>query len=119
MAGATGNLELASDHLESFLLVLQMFHDDAKVLCHCSHLFVKTLLQIPLSFFRHGGSPTQLRSNDSILIVVLGSIPHYHILAFGIWDNLVVNVVQDFEGFLVMLQGDHHRGGNIKSNVGV
>ena len=84
MAGAAGNLDPVSDHLKSSLLVLQLFYDDAKVLCHHPHLVVKTLLQLPFLFIRCGGSPTQLRSNDPILIVVLGGVPHYHIPSFSI-----------------------------------
>ena len=80
-----------------------MLHDDAQVLCHRSHLAVKVLLQFPFSFFRHGGSPTKLRPNDPVLIIVLGGIPHYQVLPFGIWDDLVVDGVWDFEGFLMML----------------
>lgn len=103
MAGATSNLEPVSDYLESPFLILQMLHDDAKVLCHRSHLAVKVLLQFPFSFFRRGGLPAQLRPNDPVLIVVLGGIPPYHVLPFGIWDDLIVNRVWDFEGFLMML----------------
>ena len=103
MAGATSNLELATDHLESPFLILQMFHNDAKVLCHHPHLVVKALLQLPFLFFRRGGSPAQLRPNDSVLIVVLGGIPYNHVLPFGVWDDFVVNGVWDFEGFLIML----------------
>ena len=91
MAGATGKLEPVSDHLESPFLILQMFHDDAKVLCHCPHLVIKALLQLPYLFFGRSGLPTQLRPNDPVLIVVLGGIPQYHVLPLGIWDNLVVN----------------------------
>ena len=119
MAGAIGNLELASDHLKSSLLVFQMSHNDAKVLRHCPHLVVKTLLQPPFLFFRHGGSPAQLRPNDLILIVVLGGIPHYHILLFGIWDDIIVDGVWDFEGFFMIFQGGNHEGGKIRLDVGI
>ena len=71
IAHATGNLELVPNNLNSSLLVLQMFHNDAKVLHRCPHLVVKMLLQLPLSFFSRDGSPAQLRSNDSILIIVV------------------------------------------------
>ena len=103
MAGAAGKLEPVSDHLESPFLILQMFHDDAKVLCHHPHLVVKALLQLPFSFFRCGGLPAQLRPNDPVLIVIFGGVPHYHVLLYGIWDNLVVNGVWDFKSFLMML----------------
>ena len=93
MSSAAGNLEPVSDHLESSFLILQMFYDDAKVLCHFPHLVVKALLQLPFSFFRRGGSSTQLRPNDPVLIVVLRGISHYHILPFSIWDDLIVNEV--------------------------
>ena len=119
MASAANNLEAASNHLKSPLLGLQVFHDEAMVLCHHPHLVVKTLLQLPFSFFRCGGSLTQLRPNDPILIVVLGGIPHYRILPFSIWDDLVVDVVWDFESFLVMLKGSNHKGGDIRLNVGI
>ena len=119
MAGAAGKLEPVSDHLESPFLIFQMLHDDAKVLCHRSHLAVKALLHFPFLFFRHGGSPAQLRPSDPVLIVVLGGIPHYHILLFGIWDDLVVNGVWDFEGLLMMFQGGNHKGGKIRSGVGI
>ena len=102
MASATSNLEPVSDHLETPLLILQMFHDDGKVLHHHPHLIVKRLLQLPFSFFRRGGSPAQLRPIDLVLIIVLGGIPHYHVLPFGIWDDLVVNGIWDFEGFVMM-----------------
>ena len=103
MAGAAGKLEPVSDHLESPFLIFQMLHDDAQVLCHCSHLAVKALLQFPFLFFRHGGLPAQLRPNEPVLIIVLRGISHYHVLPFGIWDDLVVDGVWDFEGFLMML----------------
>ena len=119
MAGAAGNLEPVSDHLESPFLILQMFHDDAKVLCHCPHLVIKMLLQLLFSFFRRGGSSAQLRSNDPILIKVLGGIPHYHILPFSVWDDFVVDGVWDFEGFFMMLQGSNHKGSNIRLDVSV
>ena len=80
-----------------------MFHDDAKVLRHCPYLVVEVLLQFPFSFLRHGGSLTQLRPNAPIMIVFLGGVPHYHILPFGIWDDLIVDGNWDFEGFLMML----------------
>ena len=114
MAGATSNLELAPNHIKSSLLILQVFHDDAKVLCHCPHLIVKMLLQFAVSFFRRSGLPTQLRLNDPISTVVLGGIPHYHILPFSIWDDLIVDGVWDFEGFLMMFQGTNHKSGKIR-----
>ena len=80
-----------------------MLHNDAQVLCYRSHLAVKALLQFPSSLLRHGGSPAQLRPNDPILIIVLGGIPHYHVLPFGVWDDLVVDEVWVFEGFFMML----------------
>ena len=103
MASATGNLELASDHLRGFFLVFQVFHDDAKVLHHRPHLVVEVLLQFPFLFFRCGGLPAHLRPNDPILIVILEGIPHYHTPPFGIWDDSIVNGVWDVEGFLMML----------------
>ena len=103
MACAAGNLKPVSNPLERPFLIFQMFHDDANVLCHHSHLVVKVLLQLSFLFFRRGGLPAQLRPNDPVLIVVLGGVPHYHVLPFGIWDDLVVNGVWDFEGFLMML----------------
>ena len=103
MASAAGNLEPVTDYLESPFLILQMFHNDAKVLCHHSHLVVKALLQLPFPFFRHGGSPAQLRPNDPVLILVLRGVPRYHVLPFGIWDDLVVNGVWNFEGLYMML----------------
>ena len=96
MAGAAGNLEPVSNHLESPFLILQMLHDDAQVLFHRSHLAVKVLLQFLFLFLRHGGSPTQLRPNDPVLIIVLGGVPHYHVLPFGIWDDLIVDRIWDF-----------------------
>ena len=119
MAGASGNLGLVSNHLESPFLIFQMLHDDAQVLCHRSHLAVKALLQFPFLLLRHGGSPAQLRPNDPVLIIVLGGIPHYHVLPFGIWDDLVVNGVWDFEGFLMIFQGGDHKGGEVRSDVGI
>ena len=103
IASAAGNLESISDHLKGSFLILQVFHDNAKVLCHRSHLVVKVQLQFPFLFLRRGGSSAQLRPNDPVLIIVLGGIPHYHVLPFGIWDDLVVDGVWDFEGFLIML----------------
>ena len=82
-------------------------------------LVFKTLLQLPFSFIRHSGSPTQLRPNDPILILVLGGVPHYHILSFGIWDDLIVYGVWDFEGLLMMFQGGNHEGGKIRLDVGI
>ena len=93
MTRAAGNLAPASDHLKSYLLILQMFHNDGKVLQHRPHLVVKMLLQLPLSFFRCGGLPAQLRSNGPILIVVFGGVPHYNTLPLGIWDDLIVDRV--------------------------
>ena len=102
IASATSNLELASDHLRGSFLILQVFHDDAKILHHRPYLVVEALLQFPLLLLRRGGLPTQLRPNDPILIAILGGIPHYHILPFSIWDDLIVDGVWDFEGFLMM-----------------
>ena len=79
-----------------------MFHDGAKVLHYRPHL-VEVVLQLPFSLLRHHGLPTQLRPNDPILIIILEGIPHYHILPFGIWDDLVVDGVWYFESFLMML----------------
>ena len=119
MAGAAGNLDLAPNHIKSSLLILQVFHDDAKVLCHCPHLIVKMLLQFAFSFFRCSGLPTQLRPNDPIPTVVLGGIPHYHILPLGIRNDLIVDGVRDFKGLLMMFQGSNHKGDEIRPYVGI
>ena len=118
MAGAAGNLELASHHLKGSFLIFQVFHDDSKVLCHRPHLVVEVLLQFPFSFFRRGGSPALLRPNDPILSTILGDISHYHILPFGIWNNLIVDGVWDLEGLLMMFQGSTHEGSKIRLDVG-
>ena len=114
MAGAAGNLETAFNHLKSSFLVLQVLNNDAKVLHHHHYLVAEPLVQLSFLFFRRGGPPTQLRSKNLIRIIILGGIPHYHILLFSIWDDLIVDAVWDLQGFLMILQVSNHKGGKIR-----
>ena len=58
MASAAGKLEPISNHLKGVFLVLQVFHNDAKVLRHRLHLSVNALLQFPFPLLKHRGSHT-------------------------------------------------------------